>query len=92
MANVLASCLPDEDVSALVNAYWSEFILEKYLGDRCLAPEASHIAQVQLTLHQLERAKLEVEVYSEAITKVIGLSVGTHVTRESSRYNVFYRL
>lgn len=84
MANVLASCLADEDVSALVNAYWSEFILKKYLGDHCLAPEAAHIAQVQLTLHQLEQAKLEVEVYSEAITKVIGLSVGTHFTRESS--------
>jgi hypothetical protein len=62
--------MKNDDMLALVDARVSECIVEQMLlGHQYVEPEALELAQMQLALHQLARARLEVDVYTEALTK-----------------------
>ena len=61
-----------DEMEVLVRAHWNEFLLEEVIrtqGDEVVGREADEIGQLQLTIHKLERAKLEVAHYSDAIRK-----------------------
>jgi len=65
--------LSDDDIQALVIARWNEFLVEEIIlaqDNDALGREADDIGQLQLAIHKLERARLEVAYYSDAITKV----------------------
>jgi hypothetical protein len=90
MPAVLARWIDEEEISALVNAHFSEFMVEQILLDRngpYPAPEAEEFAQLQLILHQLARARLEVDVYTEAINKALPLQTGKLVSFRSQTHS-----
>src|SRR5215472_3403283 len=78
MPNILTKWSEDQEINALVNAYWSEFLMEQVVlsqgtQGQSSRSETSHDAmefgQMQLAIQKLEHAKLEVQVYSGAIAK-----------------------
>jgi hypothetical protein len=79
---LLAQWSEEQRISALANAYWSEVMVEQLLLQQeyqSSEQEAEQLAQLQVALHKLERAKLEVAIYTDAIAKAArqwGISTG----------------
>jgi hypothetical protein len=76
---LLVQSISDDALSALVNARFSEFILEQFLlGGECggMEREVEEHLQMQLILHQRARAKLEVDFCTHVINKVVPLWKG----------------
>jgi hypothetical protein len=65
--------MADHEIQALVKAHWNEFMVEEIiLAQRDdLEREADEIGQLQLVIHKLERAKLEVAYYSDAVSNTM---------------------
>jgi hypothetical protein len=65
--------MADHQIQELVCAHWNEFMIEEIvLAHRNnLDREADEVGQLQLAIHKLERARLEVEYYSDALTRVV---------------------
>ena len=65
--------MEDPQIRALVNAHWNEFMAEEILlaqGNAGVEREADEGGQLQVAIHKLERAKMEVACYSSAISKI----------------------
>jgi hypothetical protein len=61
-------------MQALISAHWNEFMIQEIVRaeeSSVLKREVDELGQIQLAIHKLERAKLEVAYYSYAISKVI---------------------
>jgi hypothetical protein len=80
--------MSDDDIHALIDAHWNEFVFEELVrtqGD-VHGREAEEIGQLQLTIHKLKRARLEVACYLAAISRVANTirAAHRHATGESS--------
>ena len=68
----ITQSMSEDEMKALVLAHWNEFQLEEVIrtqeGD-VIGREANEIGQLQLAIHKLERARMEVTCYSDAIRK-----------------------
>ena len=65
--------MEEPHIEALVSAHWNEFLAEEMViaqGSAGLEQEADEGGQLQLAMHKLERAKLEVACYSHALSKI----------------------
>ena len=64
--------MSEDEMKVLIRAHWNEFLIEEAIrtqGGDIIGREADGIGQLQLAIHKLERAKLEVAYYSNAISK-----------------------
>jgi hypothetical protein len=68
----ITQSMSEDEMKALVLAHWNKFQLEEAIrmqeGD-VIGREANEIGQLQLAIHKLERVKMEVTCYSDAIRK-----------------------
>lgn len=93
MPHYLVERVPEDKVEALVRARWQEHQLEQHLhqaAEPCKQTSVIEMprttiplieTQVQLCRHTLERAKLEVEIYSEALKQPVYLNdIGKPIT------------
>jgi hypothetical protein len=85
MPNILSELAEPDNMSALVEAHWSEFVMEQILLSQLDHPqdgpsrrdmpsteEAAFLLNLQLILHKLDRARTEVDVYSDVAAKAAG--------------------
>jgi hypothetical protein len=70
----MAKWTAEDQMTALIGAQWREFLLEQQLSGQELSiagcpelPSTDAPVQVELVKHRLERAKLEVQLYSLAL-------------------------
>jgi hypothetical protein len=87
--NVITKWANETELSALISAHWSEYIMEQLVlqnvNDRgALALDA---AELQLVLHTLERAKLETALYAEALDKEVEFFHSSHPEPSTSTNN-----
>jgi hypothetical protein len=80
--------MSDDDIHALIDAHWNEFVFEEIVraqGDDARGQEVEQIGQLQLTIHKLKRARLEVACYLAAISRVADTirAARRHATGES---------
>jgi hypothetical protein len=65
--------MADPQIQALVSTHWNEFMAKEIVlaqGIAGLEREADEGGQLQLAIHKLKRARLEVACYSDAISKI----------------------
>ena len=87
--------MTDSQIQALVRAHWNEFMGEEMViaqGIAGLEREADENGQLQLAMHKLECAKLEVACYSHAISKIVrtmsSRSARRHATGRESGFPI----
>jgi len=72
LTSFITQSVSEDEMKALVLAHWSEFQLEEAIhmqGGDVIGREACELGQVRLAIRKLERAKLEVMYYSDALHK-----------------------